>query len=67
MGDWMRRYMSALKGGKIVDAGVGEEDEEGQSWPWFLVEKDGRQFRVEVSQDPEGNGPGFLFGLPEPE
>ena len=26
----------------------------------------GQRIKIEVSRDGEGNGPGFLFGLPEP-
>ena len=34
-------------------------------WPTItLVADDGEEFVVEVSRDPEGNGAGFLFGLP---
>ena len=65
MYDWEKKYVSALKGGKIVSTGVTSD-----GFPYFEVEK-GRgatkvKYRVEVSQDPEGNGPGFLFGLPMP-
>jgi len=30
----------------------------------IAVDQQGNQFPLEISQDPEGNGPGFLFGLP---
>lgn len=34
-------------------------------WPTItFVADDGEEFVVEVSRDPEGNGAGFLFGLP---
>lgn len=66
----MAGYMKALVGGKIIEAGMGDVvlGEYGfgnEGFPYFIVEKNGEQFRVEVSQDSEGNGAGFLFGLPE--
>ena len=64
---WMRKYMAALVGGRITQAGVTKD-----GWPYFNVSvrvpgMGEVSFKVEVSQDPEGNGPGFLFGLPDPE
>jgi hypothetical protein len=39
----------------------------GAEFPAFTVKTpSGETFVVEVSRDPEGNGPGFLFGLPTP-
>ena len=45
------------------------EDEMGypEVWPTLTMTNPkypGVKLKVEVSQDPEGNGPGFLFGLP---
>jgi hypothetical protein len=59
----MNTYMKGLVGGKIVDAGSGDSYDD---FPYFIVQhpKYGK-LKVEVSQDPEGNGPGFLFGLPD--
>lgn len=57
--DWMKTYLAPLKGRTIKEVGVGDDD-----FPYFDLD-DGT--RVEVSRDPEGNGPGFLFGLPVPE
>jgi hypothetical protein len=55
------RYYAALKGGTIVSVDGGAE------FPKFTVKTpSGELFEVEVSRDPEGNGPGFLFGLPAP-
>ena len=61
-------YYGALLGGTIVKVTVGDEDEEGESWPSFtVISKDGVTFECEVSRAEEGNGPGFLFGLPTPQ
>ena len=48
-------------------AEVSDEDEEGNTWPVIQIKKGKETFEIEVSMDPEGNGPGFLFGLPEPK
>ena len=65
MNSYMEKYYGFLKGAKIIGAGLHDDGE--FEWPYFKIEKDGQEFEVEVSQDPEGNGPGFLFGLPRPE
>ena len=62
---WMTGYLKGLVGATIVEAGVGADDADGEGFPYFVIEKDGERTTVEVSQDPEGNGPGFLFGLPD--
>lgn len=56
-----RRYYAALEGSTIVSVDGGAE------FPAFTVRTPaGDVFTVEVSRDEEGNGPGFLFGLPTP-
>lgn len=66
--NFYQKYYSQLEGGKIVVSGVvAEEDPFSgvQFWPTFhVLMPDGTRYVLEVSQDPEGNGPGFLFGLP---
>lgn len=57
------RYYAGLKGLTITKTGVSAD-----GFPFFEAKaKDGTKYKIEVSQDPEGNGPGFLFGLPTPE
>jgi hypothetical protein len=59
---WMERYMESLVGCKIHKTGVTDD-----GFPYFeIVAPDGSQAKIEVSQDEEGNGPGFLFGLKTP-
>ncbi len=56
-------YYGQLVGMKIIKSGF-TEGEEGPlgSFPFFILrDKAGDLTRVEVSQDEEGNGPGFLF------
>lgn len=56
--DWLKKYLAPLKGRTIKTVGVSED-----GFPFFTLD-DGK--KIEVSRDEEGNGPGFLFGLPVP-
>ncbi len=67
---FMTRYYKQLVGATVVSFHyqMEEDDEDAFStgdWPTFTMEKDGEQFDMQVSRDTEGNGPGFLFGLPD--
>ena len=69
---WMRRYYGQLRGWKVSSVSVKVEDDFGwpQCWPKLTMthpDHPGVKLEIEVSQDEEGNGPGFLFGLPLPE
>ncbi len=62
---WTKKYMAPLVGSKIVGVGVTED-----GFPFITVEateKNGFSGLLEISRDTEGNGPGFIFGLPEPK
>lgn len=52
------RYYRQLIGKKVTGIGCTADGF------WFFVLDSGE--RIEISQDEEGNGPGFLFGLPIP-
>lgn len=56
---WTEKYMKHLEGKKIVKAGVTKN-----GYPFFTLDD---KSKIEVSRDEEGNGPGFLFGLPTPK
>lgn len=59
-------YFGQLVGAKITGFELtrDEDDEYGDVWPTYAVTlKDGRKITIEISQDEEGNGPGFIFGL----
>lgn len=56
---WMKKYLKPLEGRKIVKTGVNQD-----GFPFFILDD---KSKIEVSSDEEGNGPGFLFGLPTPE
>jgi hypothetical protein len=56
------KYYKQLEGMHIDEAGVLED-----GYPFFVaITASGTRYRCEVSRDEEGNGPGFLFGLPAP-
>jgi hypothetical protein len=69
---WMIEYMTPMVGTTITEVGVTEADEFGSAYPYFKTRKpatataEAEEMTIEVSQDEEGNGPGFLFGLPTP-
>jgi hypothetical protein len=65
-----KKYYSGLEGATITkfagmnDAGFGEPN----GFPSFQVKfADGSEGIIEISRDPEGNGGGFIFGLPAPQ
>lgn len=64
--DFYKNYYGALKGATIIDFIEMREDEfGGNHFPVFLVKfADGSIGEIEISQDEEGNGGGFIFGLP---
>lgn len=64
--DFWTRYYSSLNGAKIVRfQGMTNDEDWGDGFPTFLVQfPDGSKGTIEISQDPEGNGGGFIFGLP---
>ena len=58
------RYYKQLEGAKIVRYYGMNEGE----FPSFELELPNCQIiRIEISQDPEGNGGGFIFGLDQPD
>lgn len=71
--NYLTAYYKPLVGMTIVDIAVvsdldGDDiDPWGQDWLVIqAIDRKGNSYRLEVSQDPEGNGPGFIFGLPNP-
>jgi hypothetical protein len=70
----LEESLARLVGGRITATTVNPlEDwdapgEGGSGWPSIEVTMpNGDVFPLEVSRDPEGNGPGYLFGLIEVE
>lgn len=58
-------YFGQLVGAKIIGFEMTRDTDFGEFWPTFTaVLKDGTEVTLELSQDEEGNGPGFIFGLP---
>ncbi len=64
---WNAGYYSALNGATIIKFLRTDTDEfGGKGFPMFLVKlANGQLTELVVSQDEEGNGGGFLFGLPD--
>jgi len=64
---WIREYLKPLVGCTITKVDANVEDEL-EVWPAIQVTtKLGQVFNLEISQDEDGNGPGFIFGLPTPQ
>jgi len=63
---WLVKYYEGAIGFKIVGATISPD-----GFPQLICRrgrgKTGEEIKLEVSQDEEGNGAGFLFGLPVPE
>ena len=60
-------YYRSLEGATIVKFDGMAESDFGDGFPRFTVKfKDGTIGPIEISQDPEGNGGGFIFGLEKP-
>ena len=58
----MTFYYSQLVGFKITGFRMEEDEFGGDPFPIFRVlSPDNQQLQITVSQDPEGNGAGFLF------
>lgn len=61
-------YYRQAVGLTIVDVEVFYNEYDNDVWTRLICERtvggQTERFELELSQDPEGNGPGFLFGLP---
>jgi hypothetical protein len=66
--EFWSKYYGSFVGARILSfEGMNTEDDCGDGFPEFIVEfANGECGLISVSQDPEGNGGGFLFGLPLP-
>ena len=55
-------HFSSIVGGTITGMELSvDPDEPGVYWPTLIVKKSGKKFAVLLSQDEEGNGPGYAF------
>lgn len=66
--DFWQKYYGGLEGATIIKfVGMNTDEMGGEGFPTFLVRfAGGDENEIEISQDPEGNGGGFIFGLPVP-
>lgn len=58
MESWQLQYYSQLVGKRVEVVSISED-----GFPTLVLDNG---WRLEVSRDEEGNGPGFLFGIPTP-
>ena len=66
--NYWNKYYGALNGATIISFDKMENADFGDGFPTFTVRfANGEVGQIEISQDPEGNGGGFIFGLPTPE
>jgi hypothetical protein len=62
------KYYGSLVGATIISFDGMAESDIGDGFPTFTVKfANGEIGQIEISQDAEGNGGGFMFGLPMPE
>ena len=67
MTDFWNDYYKSLEGATIVKFAGMNDTENGDWFPCFQVKfANGKNGFIEISQDPEGNGGGFIFGLEMP-
>jgi hypothetical protein len=67
--DFWSKYYGSLVGATVISfEGMNTEDEDyGDGFPEFKIRfADGQIGIISISQDPEGNGGGFIFGLEVP-
>ncbi len=65
-----QNYYGSLNGATILkfNGFTNDDDDPKSNFPSFEVKfKDGSISTIEISQDEEGNGGGFIFGLPTPQ
>jgi len=65
--EYTMKYYGSLVGCEVIKVQARYDEYDDRIWPVIYVrDPKGNIFELEVSQDPEGNGPGFIFGLPSP-
>ena len=69
MNEFWQKYYKSLEGATIGKFVAVADDEGGKNFfPAYEVRfADGSEGLIEISQDPEGNGGGFIFGLVVPQ
>ena len=69
MNDYWTKYYKDLEGATILKfVGMNIDDDLSDGFPTYQVKfASGEVGEISISQDPEGNGGGFIFGLAHPE
>jgi len=57
----IKEHYQTLIGFTVKGLAVDDTDDTTEPFPVLIMEKDGVEIEVVISQDAEGNGPGFLF------
>jgi len=57
----IQEHYQTLIGFTVKGLAVDDTDDTTEPFPVLIMEKDGVEIEVAISQDAEGNGPGFLF------
>ena len=60
--EWTKDYLKPLVGAKVAFVSATPD-----GFPIIHMLKGDEHYKLEISQDEEGNGPGFIFGLPHPK
>jgi len=59
---FLAEHFGPLVGARLVSTNAALDADNGEMWPTLIFETDaGRKFQMELSRDPEGNGPGWAF------
>jgi hypothetical protein len=62
--NFWNKYYGSFEGATIIKFLGMEDSDDGDGFPKFSVKfANGEIGEIEISQDPEGNGGGFIFGL----
>jgi len=62
--EYLTKYYNGLKGFKVESFFLNDTDKSIDAFPTFTLRKGDQVLTIEISRDSEGNGGGFVFGLP---
>lgn len=61
---FLNKYYNGLKGFTVESFYLNDSDKSIEPFPTFTLRKGNQVLTIEISRDSEGNGGGFIFGLP---
>jgi len=59
--DYLVNHYAPIEGGTIERIEFARDPMDADLWPVLIVRNGPNRYRVELSRDPEGNGPGHAF------